>query len=157
MSLRIEQPKNGTARSYRRLHFVLESQTFQRLSGTAESCATAKLSRGNPQGRCRGICSERTIGITKKSRTTPAHTYKEAQKSKKKSSVLIQLSAWLRTLDMVRETGLEPVRCEPHAPQTCASASSATLALRRAVARLLGYYIRFCTACQPFFQSFYSF
>ena len=102
MSLRIEQPKNGTARSYRRLHFVLESQTFQRLSGTAESCATAKLSRGNPQGRCRGICSERTIGITKKSRTTPAHTYKEAQKSKKKSSVLIQLSAWLRTLDMVR-------------------------------------------------------
>ena len=29
----------------------------------------------------------------------------------------------------MRETGLEPVRCEPHAPQTCASASSATLAL----------------------------
>ena len=29
---------------------------------------------------------------------------------------------------MVRETGLEPVRCKPHAPQTCASASSATLA-----------------------------
>ena len=29
---------------------------------------------------------------------------------------------------LVRETGLEPVRCEPHAPQTCASASSATLA-----------------------------
>ena len=28
----------------------------------------------------------------------------------------------------LRETGLEPVRCEPHAPQTCASASSATLA-----------------------------
>ena len=27
---------------------------------------------------------------------------------------------------LVRETGLEPVRCEPHAPQTCASASSAT-------------------------------
>ena len=32
------------------------------------------------------------------------------------------------TLFVVRETGLEPVRCEPHAPQTCASASSATLA-----------------------------
>ena len=31
-------------------------------------------------------------------------------------------------LFILRETGLEPVRCEPHAPQTCASASSATLA-----------------------------
>ena len=31
----------------------------------------------------------------------PAHTYEEAQKGKKKSSVLIQLSGWLRTLDMV--------------------------------------------------------
>ena len=69
----------------------------------------------------------------------------------------VSVTQSLRTLDLVRETGLEPVRCEPHAPQTCASASSATLALRRAVARLLGYYIRFCTACQPFFQSFYSF
>ena len=29
---------------------------------------------------------------------------------------------------MVRETGLEPVRAAPHAPQTCASADSATLA-----------------------------
>ena len=29
---------------------------------------------------------------------------------------------------LVRKTGLEPVRCEPHAPQTCASASSATSA-----------------------------
>lgn len=37
----------------------------------------------------------------------PAHTYEEAQKGKKKSSVLIQLSGWLRTLDMVREAGLE--------------------------------------------------
>ena len=44
----------------------------------------------------------------KKSRTTPAHTYKEAQKGKKKSSVLIQLSGWLRTLDMVGMTGFEP-------------------------------------------------
>ena len=34
----------------------------------------------------------------------------------------------LDRLFVVRETGLEPVRCEPHAPQTCASASSATLA-----------------------------
>ena len=41
----------------------------------------------------------------------PAHTYEEAQKGKKKSSVLIQLSGWLRTLDMVPVTGLEPVRC----------------------------------------------
>ena len=29
---------------------------------------------------------------------------------------------------MVRETGLEPVLREEHAPQTCASANSATLA-----------------------------
>ena len=29
---------------------------------------------------------------------------------------------------LVRETGLEPVRVTPHAPQTCASADSATLA-----------------------------
>ena len=28
------------------------------------------------------ICFKRTIGITKKSRTIPAHTYKEAQKDK---------------------------------------------------------------------------
>ena len=41
----------------------------------------------------------------------PAHTYEEAQKGKKKSSVLIQLSGWLRTLDMVRETGLELPDC----------------------------------------------
>lgn len=40
----------------------------------------------------------------------PAHTYKEVQKGKKKSSVLIQLSGWLRTLDMVRVAGLEPVQ-----------------------------------------------
>ena len=30
---------------------------------------------------------------------------------------------------LVRETGLEPVRVTPHAPQTCASAYSATLAI----------------------------
>ena len=32
----------------------------------------------------------------------------------------------IATASLVRETGLEPVRCNPHAPQTCASASSAT-------------------------------
>ena len=32
---------------------------------------------------------------------------------------------------VVRGTGIEPVWCEPHAPQTCASASSATLASYR--------------------------
>ena len=32
---------------------------------------------------------------------------------------------------LVRETGIEPVRFSPHAPQTCASASSATPACRR--------------------------
>ena len=47
----------------------------------------------------------------KKSRLIPAHTYKEGQKGKKKSSVLIQLSGWLRTLDMVPVAGLEPARC----------------------------------------------
>ncbi len=31
---------------------------------------------------------------------------------------------------LVRKTGLEPVRCKPHAPQTCASASSATSAYK---------------------------
>ena len=30
------------------------------------------------------ICFKRTIGITKKSRTIPAHTYKESQKDKRK-------------------------------------------------------------------------
>ena len=34
------------------------------------------------------------------------------------------------TVTLVRETGLEPVRVAPHAPQTCASADSATLAQR---------------------------
>ena len=45
----------------------------------------------------------------KKSRLIPAHTYKKMQNvGKKKSSVLIQLSGWLRTLDMVGVAGLEP-------------------------------------------------
>ena len=39
---------------------------------------------------------------------------------------------------LVRETGLEPVRVTPHAPQTCASAYSATLA----IAPIL-YHLRF--------------
>lgn len=42
----------------------------------------------------------------KKSRTIPAHTYEEAQKGKKKSSVLSQLSGWLRPLDMGWVAGL---------------------------------------------------
>ena len=33
-------------------------------------------------------------------------------------------------LFLVRKTGLEPVQCELHAPQTCASASSATSAYK---------------------------
>ena len=47
--------------------------------------------------------------------------------------------------NVMRETGLEPVRCEPHAPQTCASASSATLALLSAYRRqrYLLYYRQF--------------
>ena len=39
---------------------------------------------------------------------------------------------------LVRETGLEPVRVTPHAPQTCASADSATLA----------YINLICTTCE---------
>ena len=37
----------------------------------------------------------------------PAHTYEEAQKGKKKSSVLIQLSGWLRTLDMAKNRNFD--------------------------------------------------
>ena len=42
-------------------------------------------------------------------------------------------------LFMVRKTGLEPVRSDPHAPQTCASAGSATSACR--YRRMILYYI----------------
>ena len=67
----------------------------------------------------------------------------------------------------MRKTGLEPVRCKPHAPQTCASASSATSAylglLRKdfpdrnflegffclwAVAHNVMYYTSFFLICQ---------
>ena len=53
---------------------------------------------------------------------------------------------------LVRETGLEPVRCKPHAPQTCASASSATLAFLScdlAAQRLILYH--FFHKCQYLF------
>ena len=46
-------------------------------------------------------------------------------------------------LFLVRETGLEPVRCEPHAPQTCASASSATPAYHALLCATLVLYT-FC-------------
>ena len=70
--------------------------------------------------------------------------------------------------DLVRETGLEPVRCEPHAPQTCASASSATPALTFiAFFRKLYYFTTFHSVCQAlfwkkpavttFFSRFFSF
>ena len=49
---------------------------------------------------------------------------------------------------LVRETGLEPVRRNPHAPQTCASASSATLAFDES------YYTRYDAICQPLFEKF---
>ena len=55
----------------------------------------------------------------------------------------------------MRKTGLEPVRCKPHAPQTCASASSATLAL--SVSRRLLYYTLSALICQYFFESFLRF
>ena len=50
---------------------------------------------------------------------------------------------------LVRETGLEPVRCEPHAPQTCASASSATPAchtLSRATDILYTFFVQMSIA-----------
>ena len=56
-----------------------------------------------------------------------------------------QKSAFFRTFEcglfFMRKTGLEPVRCEPHAPQTCASASSATSACDNYVN---GYIIHDC-------------
>ena len=47
----------------------------------------------------------------------------ESLHNTKKEAMIVTAS-----LSMVRETGLEPVRVAPHAPQTCASADSATLA-----------------------------
>ncbi len=55
---------------------------------------------------------------------------------------------------MVRETGLEPVRCEPHAPQTCASASSATLAKATRYCRQRYYYTDFSAFVKMFFYFF---
>ena len=54
---------------------------------------------------------------------------------------------------LVRETGLEPVRCKPHAPQTCASASSATLASCRFDNGI--DYTRFRRNCQGVLQKFF--
>ena len=53
---------------------------------------------------------------------------------------------------LVRETGLEPVRCEPHAPQTCASASSATLAFRSSRCRRVILYYTYFRLSIPFFK-----
>ena len=68
--------------------------------------------------------------------------------------------AAIRLLYLVRETGLEPVRCEPHAPQTCASASSATLAFGRCLrirVRDNGIdYTRFHRICQGVFEKFFE-
>ena len=63
-------------------------------------------------------------------------------------------------LFMVRVTGLEPVRRETHAPQTCLSAYSSTLAFIRflSVSQLNNqdYIIRYST-CQHIFESFFNF
>ena len=55
---------------------------------------------------------------------------------------------------VVRETGLEPVRCEPHAPQTCASASSATLASATAFAATDNIIHDFSEMSIPFLKIF---
>ena len=52
---------------------------------------------------------------------------------------------------LVRETGIEPVRFSPHAPQTCASASSATPACRRDCDNIV-YYTLFWGFVKPFFE-----
>ena len=49
--------------------------------------------------------------------------------------------------DVVRETGLEPVRHTTHAPQTCLSASSSTLAFLVSVV----YYSKGRVSCQVLF------
>ena len=52
---------------------------------------------------------------------------------KNKKGEILCISPFL----LVRETGIEPVRFSPHAPQTCASASSATPADAVAIATTL--------------------
>ena len=92
------------------------------------------------------------------------------QRAKPRLSYFLQkkqeTTDWL-SLVFMRKTGLEPVRCKPHAPQTCASASSATSAylglLRKdfpirnflegfsclwAVAHNVMYYTTFFPICQ---------
>ena len=59
------------------------------------------------------ICFKRTIGITKKEQDNTCSYIQRGTKRQKKASVLIQLSGWLRTLDMVAETGLEPATSQP--------------------------------------------
>ena len=49
-------------------------------------------------------------------------------KTTKKDECSYSVSNAIRTLAMVRETGLEPVRHTTHAPQTCLSANSSTRA-----------------------------
>ena len=59
------------------------------VSGTAESWEQVQLQRRNPQGRCRRICSERTIGITKRAGQHPLiHTkrHKKAKRNRVSSS-----------------------------------------------------------------------
>ncbi len=51
--------------------------------------------------------------------------YISAEKGRKNALLLKQS---IFSFTMVRSTGLEPVWSYPHAPQTCASASSATTA-----------------------------
>ena len=55
---------------------------------------------------------------------------------------------------LVRVTGLEPVRRLSHAPQTCLSTSSSTLAFSSSLAGQQDYYSRFPPVCQPLFSAF---
>ena len=58
---------------------------------------------------------------------------------------------------LVRETGIEPVRFSPHAPQTCASASSATPACRRDCdnVTIIHFFSRLSTPFLKFFLFFF--
>ena len=60
---------------------------------------------------------------------------------------------------LVRETGIEPVRFSPHAPQTCASASSATPACRRDCNNIVHYtlFLKFVKSFLKKYRNFFGF
>ena len=53
--------------------------------------------------------------------------------AKRKTLQVAYFQAICKVLGLVRETGLEPVRHKTHAPQTCLSADSSTLATAKVI------------------------